>query len=184
MHPVFTIGHSNQPFDEFISLLISQNIEQVVDVRSNPYSRFRHFNREPLSDRLAGQGISYLYLGEQLGGHPESGELYVNGRVMYDRLAALPTFRQGLKRVVSESDKQSTVLMCAEEDPKKCHRHPLLALELMERGVQVTHLRRGGSTEEAAFATKQSSLQLPLLEPAGEDTTWQSPKRIRRQAHS
>ena len=121
---IFTIGHSNQPFDEFISLLIRQNIEQLVDVRSKPYSRFHHFNREPLLKRLASKGIDYLYLGNQLGGHPESDDLYANGRVVYDRMAALPGFRQGIKRVANESEKHSLVLMCTEEDPKECHRQP------------------------------------------------------------
>jgi uncharacterized protein (DUF488 family) len=184
MSSVFTIGHSNQPFEEFISLLIKQNIERVVDVRSNPYSRFRHFNREPLSDRLTGQGIGYLYLGEQLGGHPESDDLYLNGRVVYDRLAALPDFRRGIKRLALESEQHSLAIMCTEENPKLCHRHPLLALALVERGVQVLHLRRDGSVQNAAAMTDPSSLQLPLLEPGGEDSTWQSPKRIRRQSDS
>lgn len=181
---IFTIGHSNQSFDEFVTLLINQNIEQLVDVRSKPYSRFRHFNREQLSERLTGQGIGYLYLGEHLGGHPESDDFYLNGRVVYDRLAALPDFRRGIKRVVNESEKQSLVLMCTEEDPKKCHRHPLLALELLERGVNVMHLRRGGSVEEVESITEQTSLQLPLLEPGGEDSTWQSPKRIRQRSNT
>ena len=181
---IFTIGHSNQPFDEFISLLIRQNIEQLVDVRSKPYSRFHHFNREPLLKRLASKGIDYLYLGNQLGGHPESDDLYANGRVVYDRMAALPGFRQGIKRVANESEKHSLVLMCTEEDPKECHRQPLLALELLERGVQVMHLRRGGSVQEAAAMTEQSSLQLPLFELGGEDSTWQSPKRIRQRSHT
>ena len=180
---IFTIGHSNQSFNEFVSLLINHDIEQLVDVRSNPHSRFRHFNREQLCRRLADKGIEYLYLGELLGGHPESDELYLNGRVAYDRLAALPEFRRGIKRVVKESENHCLVLMCAEEDPKKCHRHPLLALELMERGVQVSHMRRSGLVEEVATISQQSSFQLPLLEPGGEDATWQSPKRIRRHSH-
>jgi uncharacterized protein (DUF488 family) len=39
--------------------------------------------------------------------------------------------------------------MCSEEDPKKCHRHNLIAQTLMERGVTVWHIRGDGRLEEA-----------------------------------
>ena len=184
MSTIFTIGHSNQSFDQFISLVIDQNIELLVDVRSKPRSRFGQFNRVPLSKRLACRGIDYLYLGNQLGGYPEPAELYANDRVAYDRVAVLPDFRRGIKKVVAESEKRSLVLMCAQEDPRDCHRHPLLALELRERGVQVLHLRRDGSVEDSTTIFEPSSLQLPLLEPGGEDSTWQSPKRIPRRTNN
>ena len=180
MATVFTIGHSNQPAAEFVALLKRQNIERVVDVRSKPTSRFHHFKREPLTERLRSLGIDYLYLGDQLGGHPESDDFYVDGRVAYERMAALSGFRVGISRVVDDSEQHCLVLMCAEEDPAKCHRHPLLALALLERGVEVLHLRRDGSIQDAAAMTDQTSPQMPLLEPPGEDLTWRSPKRIRR----
>jgi len=39
MLPIFTIGHSTRPIDEFISLLRELGIEIVVDVRTVPRSR-------------------------------------------------------------------------------------------------------------------------------------------------
>ena len=184
MSTVFTIGHSNQPAFEFDALLMKYNIERVVDVRSKPYSRFRHFNREPLEDRLAGLNIDYLYLGDQLGGHPDHDELYENGRVAYERVTVLSGFRRGIKQVVEESKHYCLALMCTEEDPTKCHRHPLLALALMERSLQVRHIRRDGTIKNAALMTERTTSQLPLFEPVGEDRTWHSPKRIRRRDHS
>ena len=180
MPTVYTIGHSNQPADEFDALLLRQSIERVVDVRSRPRSRFGQFNGKALAKRLTGRGIEYLYLGDQLGGYPEPDALYDDGRVVYERVAALPHFRSGIKRVAKECEQQRMALMCAQEDPKVCHRHPLLASALLERGVEVLHLRRDGSVQDAATMTEQTSLQLPLLEPVGEDLTWRSPKRIPR----
>ena len=180
MPTVFTIGHSNQKAADFVALLIKHNVERVVDVRSKPYSRYRHFNREALKKRLGGLNIDYLYLGEQLGGHPESKEFYENGRVAYERLADSRGFRRGIIQVINESEQNRLVLMCAEEDPAKCHRHPLLALVLLESGVQVLHLRRDGSVQNASTMMKHTGLQLPLIEPVGEDLTWVSPKRIQR----
>ena len=180
MPTVFTVGHSNHSASNFVALLVKHDIERVVDVRSRPTSRFHHFKREPLTEYLHGVGIDYLYLGDQLGGHPDSADFYVDGRVAYERMAALQGFRRGIGRVADESEQCRLVLMCAEEDPAKCHRHPLLALALLERGAQVLHLRRDGSVQDARAMANQIDPQLPLFELVGEDLTWRSPKRIRR----
>ncbi len=180
MPTIFTIGHSNQPADGFLALLRDHSIECVVDVRSKPYSRFRHFNRESLRRRLNNQGLDYLYLGSELGGHPEGDDFYESHRVAYERIAALPEFRRGIKQVIDESEQRRIALMCTEEDPAKCHRHPLLARTLLERGVTVLHLRRDGSIQDATTMIDPTSPQLPLFEPPGEDLTWRSPKIIRR----
>jgi len=43
---LFTIGHSNMDLNSFVKLLKDNTIEVLVDVRSNPYSRFAsHFNK-------------------------------------------------------------------------------------------------------------------------------------------
>ena len=177
---VYTIGHSNQPSDQFDALLHAESIERVVDVRSKPRSRFGQYNGKALAKRLTGSGIGYLYLGDVLGGHPESDELYEDGRVVYERVAALPGFRRGIRRVAKECEQHRLALMCAEEDPAKCHRHPLLVPALLERGVEVLHIRRDGSVQDASRMNEQASPQLPLVEPVGEDLTWKSPKRIHR----
>ena len=73
-------------------------------------------------------------MGDELGGHPSQDNLYnERGRVVYERVATLPDFRRGIKKIVELSDQHTLALMCTEEDPMKCHRHPLLALALVER---------------------------------------------------
>ena len=115
---VFTIGHSNQPAAEFLGLLEAQDVELVVDVRSKPYSRFRHFNREALEDRLDGMRILYSHRGKELGGHPPQDKFYnEHGRVAYERLATLRTFRRAISKIVEESEQSTLALMCTEEDP-------------------------------------------------------------------
>ena len=182
MPTVFTIGHSNQSAAEFVALLMKHNIECVVDVRSTPYSSYNpQFNRETLKECLGRSSIDYLYSGDDLGGHPDPAEFYEGGRVAYERVAARPEFRRGIKRVVDESERHSLVLMCAEEDPAKCHRHPLLARMLVEHGIEVLHLRHDGLVQDATMTAEHTDTQIPLFEPIGEDSTWRSPKRIRRQ---
>ena len=184
MTTVFTIGHSNQPAASFDDLLIRQGIERLIDVRSKPCSRFGQYNRRALERRLPGLGIGYLYMGDSLGGYPEGKNLYRNDRVIYERIVSKPEFRRGIKRIVEESERSRLVLMCAQENPENCHRHPLLALALMERDVNVLHLRRDGSVQDAAAIAEQISVQLPLIEPVGEDLTWHSPKPVPRRSHS
>lgn len=183
MTTIFTIGHSNQPANSFDALLINQGIERLVDVRSRPRSRFGQYNRRALERRLPDLGISYHYMGDSLGGYPEGKNLYRNNRVIYERIASTREFRRGIKRIVEEGEQSRLVLMCAQENPEHCHRHPLLASALLERDVKVMHLRRDGSVQDAATIAEQISVQLPLIEPVGEDLTWHSPKPVPRQSH-
>ena len=178
---VLTIGHSSRPEDEFLAQLAKHNVDMLVDVRSKPRSRFYpHFNRKSLEDRLAAVEVAYLYLGTYLGGHPDDDSFYENDRVVYERLVEPPEFNRDLTRVVELCKHHNLVLMCAEEDPVTCHRHPLLALELIERGVQVLHLRRDGLVQDADELFEDTVRQMPFMEPPGEDLSWSSPKKIRR----
>jgi uncharacterized protein (DUF488 family) len=44
---------------------------------------------------------------------------------------------------------QRTVLLCSEEDPRRCHRHHLVARSLIDVGVRVLHIRHSGELEDA-----------------------------------
>jgi uncharacterized protein (DUF488 family) len=56
--PIFTIGHSNHPFERLVQLLSAHGVTAVGDVRSTPYSRANpHFNREFLQEKLKESGI-------------------------------------------------------------------------------------------------------------------------------
>ena len=69
---IFTVGHSNLPFEQFVSLLKEYEIALVADIRSYPSSRkFPHFNRPILCELLAAENIDYLWL-EALGGHRQT----------------------------------------------------------------------------------------------------------------
>jgi uncharacterized protein (DUF488 family) len=68
MPELFTIGHSTHSWEKFLELLRQHRIEAVADVRSSPYSQFNpQFNRETLQAALRQHGISYVFLGEELG---------------------------------------------------------------------------------------------------------------------
>lgn len=111
---LWTIGHSNHPADRFSALLQQHGIETVVDVRSQPYSRFSpHFRQARLRDLLLDIGISYLFLGDELGGRPKGPGLYNSaGNVLYDRVARTECFAKGLRRLMA-TRRRSRLQPCA-----------------------------------------------------------------------
>jgi uncharacterized protein (DUF488 family) len=165
---IFTIGHSNHPVDKFIGLLQANGIEAVVDTRSKPYSRYAgQFNREALQASIASAGMKYVYLGRELGGKPEEAAFYdAKGQVLYARLAASAPFAEGIERVLAGSERYRIALLCAEEDPRRCHRHLLLAPVLAERGAIIQHIRAGGrlQPEEELLAERHEKAHLPLFD--------------------
>ena len=94
---IFTIGHSNHAIEDFVALLKRFEIQVVVDVRSEPYSKYSpQFNARTLEGLLEREEIRYLFLGRELGGRPREAEYYDREeRVDYGRLAASPRFRDG-----------------------------------------------------------------------------------------
>jgi len=181
---IFTIGHSNHSADAFDSLLAKHGIELLIDVRTKPASRwYPHFNMGKLRQRLGDLNIQYEHF-PGLGGHPPEKEFYdEDGRVVYERIAVTRVFKRDIKRAIEMSEGARLALMCAEGNPRDCHRHPFLARELDERGVEVLHICKDGSLEPANEMTDNTNQQMALFEGAGEDSTWRSPKRIRPRRH-
>jgi uncharacterized protein (DUF488 family) len=150
---IFTIGHSTHPIERFVSLLQRHGIGLLADVRSTPFSRFNpQFNRSSLAHSLAGAGIRYEFLGEELGARSTDPGCFENGRVSYSRLAQSPVFRRGIERLRTEMGTQRVAMMCAEREPLDCHRTILIARQLEREGVAVTHILADGSLEENRHA--------------------------------
>lgn len=139
---IFSIGHSNLPWEHFRSLLERSDIGVVLDVRSNPRSRLHYFNQHKLRYWLNGIGISYLYLGDQLGGRPAS------GTINYETMAETVSFAQGIARVLEIAPRCRPVLMCSEHEPLECHRCLLVGRQLVEQcNANVAHILRNGRIE-------------------------------------
>lgn len=146
---LFTIGHSNHPIEAFLELLHRHGVTAIGDVRSHPYSRYvPQYSREPLKAVLARAGITYVFLGKELGARSENPTCYKQGKVQYDCLAREPQFAEGVKRVTDGMQKHSIALMCAEKDPLECHRALLVARRLHEAGIEVAHIHADGSLED------------------------------------
>jgi uncharacterized protein (DUF488 family) len=146
--PVFTIGHSNMEFAKFAGLLTQHGVRAVADVRSSPYSQFNpQYNRDTLQRALRPLGISYVFLGAELGARRSERECYVEGRVDYRLIARAPAFQRGLERVIEGAGKMRLALLCAEKDPIECHRCILICPRLRERGLAILHILADGTLE-------------------------------------
>ena len=145
---IYTIGHSNIPLKDFLKLLKKQDIKQLVDVRSSPYSKYAsQYNREELKTRLKNEGIIYYYLGHLIGGKPEGKEFYVDGEVDYDLIAKENSYNEGIVKLTSLASSLDTVIMCSEENPTQCHRHKLITPSLIKEGWTIIHIRGNGRAQ-------------------------------------
>jgi len=155
---VFTIGHSNHDEQTFVGLLRQHQIDVVADVRSQPYSKYTtHFNADQIKPALAGAGIRYVFLGQTLGGRPDGVEFYdAEGHVLYDRLAASPSFLEGIQRLEKGIREYRVALLCSEENPAECHRNLLVGRVLLGRGNKLWHIRGDGRLQSQADLDRES----------------------------
>ena len=148
---IYTIGHSNHSLECFLDLLTLYGITAVADVRSQPVSSYTpHFSRDSLTTALTQQSISYVFLGQQLGGRSTNRACYKNGRLQYTRLAREPSFDSGISRVKKGMTQFRIALMCSEKDPLGCHRALLVGRKLFSDGINVQHILANGDLEPHA----------------------------------
>jgi uncharacterized protein (DUF488 family) len=136
-----------------VALLGQYGIRLIVDVRSRPYSRYvPQANRQTLARALQSAGIEYQWMGDSLGGKP-GGEA-----ADYDKLRRSQTFREGIGAVMVLAGEQPTAIMCAEGDHRRCHRHSVIAPQLLEQGLAVLHIQPDGCLIDAAREPEQLAL--------------------------
>ncbi|HVW84676.1 MAG TPA: DUF488 domain-containing protein [Bryobacteraceae bacterium] len=142
---IFTIGHSTRPIDEFIAILEAHGIERLVDVRTVPRSRKNpQFNADSLPETLALKGIAWEHAAA-LGGlrrarrdSPNEGWRNASFRGYADYMGT-PEFRAAVDWLIETSADKTTVIMCAEAVPWRCHRS-LIADALLVRSTPVRHI--------------------------------------------
>jgi uncharacterized protein (DUF488 family) len=164
---VRTIGHSKHSLEKFLGLLRQHDVEVLVDLRSQPVSRFSpHFTRKAIERALVLSSIGYLFMGDTLGGRPQARECYsADGKVDYDLVAAQDFYERGIAQLLDGIARSRVCVMCAEEDPSHCHRRLLITRTLVERGVEVTHIRGTGALElEHELRARHNPQQLSLLD--------------------
>ena len=149
---IWTIGHSNRSFDDFLALLRAHRIDAVCDVRRQPVSsRHPHFSRRELEPALRDSGVGYHWLVE-LGGMRTArpGTVWPPGLheafCGYADHLATPEFARGIQRLCSVAATSRTACMCAESEWRDCHRS-ILSDALTAAGASVLHIRTADEPE-------------------------------------
>jgi len=140
---LYTIGHSVYDIDKFVLLLKSNNIDTIVDVRSNPYSKYvPQYNKNILASYLQKVKINYLFMGDLLGAkYNDSSLLLDNGRVDFEKIQQTSRFKKGITRVQEGVAKGYRIsLMCAEQEAFDCHRFGLISEFLNKIGINIKHI--------------------------------------------
>ena len=130
MKKIYTLGTNKRSEEDFIEILLAYNIQSLIDVRSFPRSKIQIFRRENLELLLNSEKIEYHFLGAELGGFRKGG--YIAYTITDD-------FRKGIDLLESIAFTKTSVIICAERFPWKCHRK-WIARELHKRGWGVEHI--------------------------------------------
>ncbi len=138
---LYTVGHSNQSLEEFLSLLQRHGINCIVDVRSVPASKYApQFNEENLKYFLKSFDIQYLHFGYEFGAR-RTDCIDDDGQVNFETAVTTPLFQQGAERLKKGLEKGFRIaLMCSEADPLECHRFSMISRYFQNQGIEVLHI--------------------------------------------
>lgn len=153
---LYTVGHSNQSLEEFLSLLQRHNINCIVDVRSVPASKFApQFNEDNLKYFLKSYDIRYLPFGEEFGAR-RTDCIDSDGQVNFEIAVTTPLFQQGVERLGKGLERGFNIaLMCSESDPLECHRFSLVSRYFYNQGIEVFHILKDANLATQAEVEKR-----------------------------
>ena len=126
---LFTIGHSTRTIEDFLHILKTYRISQLVDVRHYPGSRHcPQFGQDQLIQSLKNVDIDYISM-IGLGGRRKrdiNSLLNAGWRSPqfrgYADFMQTDEFKENLDKLIHFAKVKNTAIMCAEAVPWRCHR--------------------------------------------------------------
>ena len=158
---IYTLGHSNYPFDKFIEILKKYNINCVVDIRAIPYSKYNtQYNKKFFQSNLKKLGYTYIYMADEFGAKRKTRISYNDeGYADFDKVILEDDFKRGIERIKMGCSKNyKIVILGAMQEPIRCPRAILLGKELIKEGFDVKHIMHEGNLKT------QEELEEQLLE--------------------
>lgn len=155
---IYTVGHSTHPIGVFLDLLKTYSVNCVIDVRSIAASSYNpQYNKEPLSNFLKVNGITYLHFAEEFGArHTDPDLLDEEGKVNFELVRKSWNFKTGVEKIWEGIDKGFTIaLMCSESEPFDCHRFSMVSIALEKDGFDVKHILKDKTIKTNAELEKQ-----------------------------
>ncbi|HEX9826935.1 MAG TPA: DUF488 domain-containing protein [Flavobacteriaceae bacterium] len=175
---IYSIGHGNKKFEDFLNELNSFNVKYLIDVRTSPYSKYNpQYNLELLKNQLEAANITYLYMGDKLGGLPSDRSCYVDGKVNYDLIKDKEFFKQGLERLIKAYEKDINVaVMCSETKPEECHRSKLIGQELLKNNISILHIIEIAKSKDQLTVMNELTKGKGTIDLFGNETSFTSRK--------
>jgi uncharacterized protein (DUF488 family) len=127
---VFTIGYGGRRFGDFVALLQQHGISLIVDIRRFPRSKMPEYSKESLEAKLPQFGISYIWMGQTLGGLRRGG---------YPKYMETDAYQVGITKLVELAEQGNIVLMCKERTDAACHRRYIVGT-LANKGIKTNPL--------------------------------------------
>ena len=149
--PIFSIGHGSRTNGDFLKLLKDFGIEYLIDVRSQPFSKFNpQFNQNELKFFLEKNGIKYVFMGDTIGGRPKDYSCYDSeGKVDYEIVKEKDFFINGINRLkTAYNNDVNAVIMCSESKPCECHRSKLIGKVLLKDKIFLKHIDEKGKIKD------------------------------------
>jgi uncharacterized protein (DUF488 family) len=144
---VYTIGHGENTWEEFIFRLKPFNIEALIDVRSHPFTfpalGTPWFDRERIEPLARRQGWEYMWLGAKIGA------LTQQGRVDNFVREQEPGYRAGIRELLDLAGERNICLLGGHSEPFGSHVHTLIAQTLLRHHVGVLHILPDGRCSAA-----------------------------------
>ncbi len=121
----FTIGYEGKDIDQFLNVLVSNQIELLIDIRKNPFSMNFIYIKDALMKKLKDVGIDYLHIPEL--GIDSEDRKNLNTKEDYERLfvkyrQVLPIREVYINRIIEIGTAKRVALLCFEADSNFCHR--------------------------------------------------------------
>lgn len=148
---LLTYGHGTESIDDTVRILSDADVMSLIDIRSKPHSK-RHpqFEREALELWLPANHIKYTWLPDLGGFRPGKGDLTLDSGLTHARFRSYASwmrtdrFTRAADRVVRESERCRTAVMCSETLWWRCHRMLFADYIQLGLGVGVGHLMHDG----------------------------------------
>ena len=123
---IYSVGYEGLSVAGLVERLQQSRIEELVDVRANPFSRRPGFSKKRLAETLSAAGIIYRH--EPLLGNAfrELDDFAAAMALMREHLAAGEP-AEAVARLVALAEGRRIAVLCLEADQSRCHRREVLA---------------------------------------------------------
>ncbi len=141
---VYTTGYHDESIDGFLDRLLVKGVARIADVRANPVSRKYGFAGSRLRELAVKVGLAYSHFPRL--GIPSSYRRDLETPSDYDALfetyaeQLLPLASDDVDALAQVCLTEPTALLCAEADPRFCHRSVLAQRVAARAELEVVHL--------------------------------------------